>query len=90
MVEQFNKTLLDMLSSTAANENDWDLVLPSFMLAYWTSVHRTIKHTPFQLMFGREAKLPVDFIFEAPTPNLLCTSQYIPIQGLGAQLLYLI
>ena len=77
MVEQFNKTLLDILSSTAANEDDWDLVLPSIMLAYWTSVHSTTKHTPFQLMFGREAKLPVDVIFEAPTPSPLCTSQYV-------------
>ena len=66
-----------MPSSTAANENDWDLVLPSIMLAYRTSVHRTTKHTPFQLMFEREAKLPKDVIFEAPTPNPLCTSQYI-------------
>ena len=75
MVERFNKTLLDMLSSTAANENDWDLVLPSFMLAYWTSVHRTTKHTPFQLMFGREAKLPVDVISHSKSPL------HIPIQG---------
>ena len=29
------------------------------MLAYRTSVHEAIKHTPFSLMFGREVQLPI-------------------------------
>ena len=36
-------------------------------------MHYNQTHT----LFGREAKLPVDVIFEAPTPSPLCTSQYV-------------
>ena len=50
-----------MLSIIAAEKEDvWDLQLPTTMLAYRTSIHETTKATPFSLMFGREARLPVD------------------------------
>ena len=31
------------------------------MFAYNTAVHESTKHTPFEVMFGRMAKLPIDF-----------------------------
>ena len=31
------------------------------MLAYNTAVHESTKHTPFEVMFGQMAKLPIDF-----------------------------
>ena len=77
MVERFNKTLMGMLSTTAATENEWDSVLPSIMLAYRTSIHRTTGHSPFRMMFGGEARLPVDIIFGSPAQNSLCPSQYV-------------
>ena len=68
MVERFNRTLLNMLSlSVQDNERDWDLHLPSVMLAYRTSVHETTGETPFQLMFGREVRLPIDVMYGTPT-----------------------
>ena len=36
------------------------------MLAYRTSQHESSKHTPFLLMFGREARLPVDIQYGLP------------------------
>ena len=68
MIERFNRTLLNMLSISAQDkEKDWDLHLPSVMLAYRTSVHETTGETPFQLMFGREVRLPIDVMYGTPT-----------------------
>ena len=49
-------------------ERNWDLQLPFVMVAYRTSVQESTGATPFSLMFGREAKLPVDIMFGCP-PN---------------------
>jgi transposase InsO family protein len=67
LVERFNRTLLNMLSIIATEkENDWDLQLPTAMFAYRTSVHETTTATSFSLMFGHEARLPVDVMYGSP------------------------
>ena len=66
-VERFNRTLLDLLSIAASeNEHDWDLRLPLVMMAYRTSVQESTGCTPFYLMFGREICLPADVMFGLP------------------------
>ncbi|KAL5509722.1 hypothetical protein EMCRGX_G005140 [Ephydatia muelleri] len=68
LVERFNRTLLDMLSMAVKDdERDWDLLLPTLLFAYRTSRHVTTGVTPFQLMYGRDARLPEDVLF------LLCS-----------------
>ena len=65
LVERFNRTLTNMLASTAKeNPFEWESHLRKVCLAYNTSVHATIGHTPFFLMFGRQAQLPVDPVFK--------------------------
>ena len=66
MVERFNRTLLDMLSTISQEEEDWDINLPLVMYAYRTSIQETTGATPFSLMFGREARLPIDLMFPPP------------------------
>ena len=66
MVERFNRTLLNMLSTISQEEEDWDRNLPLVMYAYRTSIHETTGATPFSLMFGREARLPIDLMFPPP------------------------
>jgi len=74
LVERFNRTLLNMLSVIAKDrEQDWDLQLPLVMMAYWTSVQESTQATPFSLMFGREARLPIDVMFGTP-PDVVVTS----------------
>ena len=35
--------------------------LPEIVYSYNTAVQESSRHTPFEAMFGRQAKLPVDF-----------------------------
>ena len=67
LVERFNRTLLDMLSMAVRDdEHDWDLLLPTLLFAYRTSCHATTGATPFELMLGRDARLPEDVLFSIP------------------------
>ncbi|KAI8490454.1 hypothetical protein Bbelb_317220 [Branchiostoma belcheri] len=66
-VERFNRTMKNILAKAlAGREHDWDLLLPHVALAYNTSVHSTTKFTPYFLVHGREARLPVDITCQLP------------------------
>ena len=59
--ERFNRTLCDMLVHCVnSSHNDWDVKLPFVLFAYRTSKHATTKQTPFYLVYGRQARLPVE------------------------------
>ena len=62
LVESRNKTLQTILKKIV-NENriDWDPKLQSALWAYPTSYKTSIKSTPFQMAFGLEAIMPVEF-----------------------------
>ena len=79
LVERFNRTLLEMLSTTVADEHDWDLSLPTLLLAYRTSVQETTGTTPFQLMFGRNPRLPEDVLYSLPVQSHDSVTQYTKV-----------
>jgi hypothetical protein len=59
--ERFNQTLkraLEKLVNT--RQNDWDVLLKYVLFAYRISENASTKHTPFYLMFGRKARIPVE------------------------------
>ena len=61
LVERFNRTLCEALAKlTSEHKKDWDLYVAPVLLAYRTTKHNTTKFTPFYLVYGREAKLPMD------------------------------
>ena len=67
LVERFNRTLLSMLATTIADHPwDWEDNLRQLCYAYNTSVHSSTGYTPFFLMFGRQARIPVDLAFQLP------------------------
>lgn len=59
--ERFNRTLTTMLLHYVNDkQNDWDTKLPYVLFAYRTSQHSSTGQTPFFLVYGREARLPVE------------------------------
>ena len=64
LVERLNRTLLNML--VAECPFNWEEVLARICFAYNTSVQATTGFTPFYLMFGRQARLPVDLMYGVP------------------------
>lgn len=64
LVERFNRTLQDMLATTVRDHPfDWEEALRKVCFAYNSSVQASTGYTPFYLMFGREARLPVDIMY---------------------------
>ncbi|CAF0881273.1 unnamed protein product [Brachionus calyciflorus] len=67
--ERFNRTLEQMLACYVAdNQKEWDKYLPKLAFAYNTAVHATMGIRPFEIVYGRQPKLPIDLLF--PTTNL--------------------
>ena len=64
LVERFNRTLLNMPSICCQDcPFAWEDQLPKVCVAYNTSIQHSTGFTPFYLMFGREARLPVDLMY---------------------------
>ena len=60
--ERLNQTLINALSKFAqVNKDMWDEKLAEVIYSYNTAVQESSKHTPFEAMFGRMGRLPVDF-----------------------------
>ena len=69
LIEQFNRTLLDMLATTSHKYPlNWEEHIRKVCMAYNTSVQATTGYSPFYLMFGRNARLAVDIMFPTDKP----------------------
>lgn len=63
-VERFNRTLGNMIRALPpAAKQRWPRMLKSLTFAYNCTIHETTGYAPFQLMFGRTPRLPVDVLF---------------------------
>ena len=68
MVERFNRTLhRTCLHAIAVGKHpaDWEVYIRKLCFAYNTSVHSSTGYTPFFLMFGRQATIPIDLMYIA-------------------------
>ena len=64
IVERLNKTLIGMVHSCVdENQKNWDALLSKILLGYRSNVQATTGYSPFSLVYGREAMLPVDVVF---------------------------
>ena len=58
--ELFNRTLVEMLRGKIRDDQmDWDLQIPTCMMAYRSAVHESTGETPNQLMLGRDVEVPI-------------------------------
>ena len=68
LVERLNRTLLSMLATAALERPfEWEDHLRHLCMAYNSSVQATTGYTPFYLMFGRQARMPIDVVY-GPAP----------------------
>lgn len=59
--ERFNQTLKNAIAKYSQEcRDEWDAKLMEIVYAYNTSVQESTKYSPFEAMFGRVARLPVD------------------------------
>ena len=59
--KRFNQTLQNTLMKfVSENENEWDAYLDTSIYAYNTSIHKSTSFSPFEVMSGRKAILPID------------------------------
>ena len=62
LAESTNKTLQTILKQIVnENRTNWDTKLHSALWAYRTSYKTSIQSTPFRLVFGLEAVMPIEF-----------------------------
>ena len=78
MCERFNRSMLMMLRAVVnESRTDWDDWLPHVALAYNSSAHETTGLSPFKMMLGREANLPLDVMFGPPPRHSTCVTEYV-------------
>ena len=68
-MERENSTLKSLLTAYVNDQgSDWDLFLNPVMMAFRSSIHRSLKETPNAMMLGREVRLPLHS-FIGPPPE---------------------
>ena len=68
LVERFNGTLKAMLKKFSADEPDaWDRYLPYLLFAYREVPQASTGFSPFELLYGRQVRGPLDVLKEAWT-----------------------
>lgn len=66
MVERFNQTLKTMLRKYVSDSGaDWDQWLPFLMFAYREVPQASTGFSPFELLYGREVRGPLDILRES-------------------------
>ena len=67
LVERQNRTLQDMLTSyVSKHQHDWDRWVDLVAYAYNTSTHASTGYSPYEMVFGRLARTPLELDLGLP------------------------
>jgi hypothetical protein len=62
--ENMIRSITSMLRKTVEKKNQWDEQLPFVVLAYNTQKHSSAKFSPYEIVYGRQARLPSALLVE--------------------------
>ena len=69
-VERQNKTLQDMLAAfVSKRQDDWDLWLDPMVFAYNSSRQDSLGISPYEVLFGRTPRMPLELELGIPAPT---------------------
>ncbi|MEE6509392.1 hypothetical protein FKM82_025898 [Ascaphus truei] len=81
--ERFNRTLLDMLRTLqSAQKSEWSRHVETLVHEYNCTRHESTGFSPYFLMFGREARLPVDVRLRVSTDGIHNATHFKYVQRL--------
>ncbi|KAL7295007.1 hypothetical protein TKK_0011610 [Trichogramma kaykai] len=71
-LEKSHAPLIDFIRTYSENYDDWDKLAPFTTFAYNTSVHSATNFTPYELVYGKTARFPLNIPTEdrLPTYNI--------------------
>ena len=70
LTEHFNRTLINMLGTLDPDQkSDWKKYIPSLVHAYNCTRHDSTGFSPYELMFNRQPRLPVDLLLGSEPPQ---------------------
>ena len=77
LVERHNRTIQDMLSAfVSEHSHDWDMWIDIIVYAYNTSTHESTGISPYELVFGRTARTPLELDLGMPLKNPCTQSEH--------------
>ncbi|XP_024120881.1 uncharacterized protein K02A2.6 [Oryzias melastigma] len=86
-VERFNRTLLSMLGTLEPEQKRrWKEYVKPLVHAYNCTRNEVTGYTPYELMFGRSPRLPVDIAFGLPVRDAPSSSHSQYVQNLRSRL----
>lgn len=81
MVERFSGTMTKAIRKWVKTEgNEWNKSLPYLMFAYREIPHSTTGYSPFELLYGRQPRGPLDIMkeqWQEPTTHTECVISYL-------------
>ena len=78
LVERMNRTLVESLSKYVdTHQKDWDEWIATVLFAYRSSAQSSTGYNPYEVLFGRTARLPVDTELDQRLPSPDATDEYL-------------
>ena len=90
-IERQNRTLQEILSTFVSEHPDsWDLYVDQAVFAYNTSHHEATGFSPYELVFGRVARMPIEIDLGVPLRDARSQSDYVQSvrQSIRSSLVY--
>ena len=81
LVERFNGTLKAMLKKLTSRNKDWNELLPYLLFAYQEVPQESTGFAPFELLYGRRVRGPLDVLKE------VCTGEEVENVSVAAHIM---